>query len=197
MQESSIHASSIAAAIGSNFERKPKPWREIVPHESWGDLKIEYQTGLFKLLICFAEPLREDLDLNDLLTIPACRGARKPDSLYSLALNRYNKLVLSTSEHALRQVQAALQQRPDALTGSASSAVTSAIVSGRFTGEFLSRAIEVDIGGLANGAYTRCRFGQGAVIVHRDEDRLWLHWPETMTEYVSNWMNAVLDLQRT
>jgi len=116
--------------------------------------------------------------------------------LCALALNRYNKLVLFTDFERFEQIEQAVSGRTDVLCGHASSAVSSALLSGRHASEFLSHGVQVDTGSLEEGAYVRCQLGQTSVIVHRDEQNFWIHWQECFTDYLARWMRSVLSLQR-
>jgi hypothetical protein len=193
--ESSQLASSIRPAIASSFKRKPKIWTRFAPHASWGDLQIEY-APIFKLSVCLAEPLADDLVLDDLVVLPATQCPQKRQDLYALAVNRYNKVVLSEDEARLHDVRTALTARPDMLVGDASSAIMSARVSGEHASELLSRGIDVDPTSIADGGYIRCQLDQTVVVVHRVNDGFLLHWPEPLTSYAVLWIDSIVRLGR-
>jgi sarcosine oxidase gamma subunit len=144
----------------------------------------------------FTMPLRVDLVLEALVALPAVRSAQARTALYALAINRYNKLVLSDDAARLKQVADALSHRNDVLVGDASCAVTSAIVSGHHAAALLSRGVHIDVSAIRNGEYVRCEFGQTAVIIHRGQNDFLIHWPEVMTEYVGKWFASVVGLKR-
>jgi sarcosine oxidase gamma subunit len=158
-------------------------------------LKVEY-APLFKLSVCFAEPLASDLVLDGLVSLPAAQGPQKRQDLYALAVNRYNKVVLSEDEAKLDSVQVALSAREDVLVGDASSAITSAGLSGVYAAELLSRAVDVDPASIVDGGYVRCQFDHAVIVIHRVNDTFLLHWPEPLTAYLVQWIETVVGLDR-
>jgi sarcosine oxidase gamma subunit len=143
-------------------------------------LKVEY-APLFKLSVCFAEPLASDLVLDGLVSLPAAQGPQKRQDLYALAVNRYNKVVLSEDEAKLDD---------------ASSAITSAGLSGVYAAELLSRAVDVDPASIVDGGYVRCQFDHAVIVIHRVNDTFLLHWPEPLTAYLVQWIETVVGLDR-
>ena len=182
---------------GSSFRSKPKQGIGIeTAAMSWGDLRIDPCPLLQKMLVTFTTPLLEDLDVGGCLTLPAIRAPLSPTGTYGLAINRYNKLVLSEDGAKIEQIGAELLEHEDILVGDVSCALSSAIVSGEHAVELLVRATFVDVGGLVDGEYLRTQFGHSVVIVHKDGKSFWLHWPAVLTEYMCEWFAAVISLER-
>jgi hypothetical protein len=194
-QRLSLPASLTQMVHASNFRSRPKQLSKFSVNSSWGDLAISC-TPVFKLLVCFSEPLKNDHRIDGLVTLPASVKPERRGDLYALAINRYNKLVLAEDRVKLQAVKSAMNDRVDVLLGDASNSIASATVSGDFATEFLSRGIDVDLESLSEGAYVRCKLDQTAVVVHRDSDKFWLHWPETLTEYIGLWIESVGTLGR-
>lgn len=167
-----------------------------MPHDSWGNLKVEY-APVFKLLVCLQEPLEADLAINGAVTLPATQRPCKQAGLYALALSRYNKVVLSNSFEQLELVRGAICNRPDLLVGDASSAITTARISGDYCAELMSRSVDVDVKAMEDGAYVRCQLDQTPIVIHRDGQSFWIHWPEALTDYFAQWIGSVVSLKRT
>ncbi|MFL9933917.1 hypothetical protein P0D88_33065 [Paraburkholderia sp. RL18-103-BIB-C] len=197
MRESSAPAFSIQMAKNSSFRSTSKAWSgPATAAMSWGNLRIDPRPMLQKMLVTFTTPLLRDLNVGGLLTLPAARGPLAPTDIYSLAINRYNKLVLSEDGAKIEHVAAELSKRDDVLVGDASSAISSAHVSGEHAAELLVRATFADIAALVDGEYLRTQFRHSVVIVHKDGSSFWLHWPEVLTEYMSEWFASVVSLER-
>jgi hypothetical protein len=198
LRESSAPVSSIQKESGSNFNRSPKPWTvsSQPTATSWGDLRIEPHPLLRKMMVTFTSPLLDDIDFGDIVTLPATRKPVKPAPVYALAVNRYNKLVLSESETAMARIADAAGNRDDVLVGDASCAVSSAVLSGRYASELLERATFLAVDQMEDGEYARTQFGQSVVVIHREGERFWLHFPEALTEYFCEWLEAATSIER-
>jgi sarcosine oxidase gamma subunit len=181
--------------IDSNYKRRPKLWPQFSAHASWGDLQIQY-TPIFKLMVSFPAPLETDFAVEGLVTLPARQNPQQRSDLYALAINRYNKVILADDMSKLHPVQAALSAQPDVLVGDGSSAITTAAISGVHAAELLSRGTDVDAARLEDGAYVRCQLDQAVIVIHRDNDTFWVHWPEPLTEYVAQWIGSIVALKR-
>ena len=147
-------------------------------------------------MVTFSSPLLDDIDFGGIVMLPATRKPVKPAPVYALAVNRYNKLVLSESEAAIAQIVEAAGNRDDVLVGDASCAVSSAVVSGRHASELLERATFIAVDQMEDGEYARTQFGQSVTVVHREAERFWLHWPEALTEYFCEWFETATSLER-
>jgi sarcosine oxidase gamma subunit len=181
--------------FGSNFKRKPKTWPAFTQHESWGNLKIEY-APIFKLLVCFQEPLQSDYVVDGVVSLPAAQRPQVAKGVYALAINRYNKVVLSDDYAALQLVHAKFASHLEVLVGDASSAISSAKISGDYATELLSHGVDVDLPSLADGAYVRCQLDQAIIMIHRAGNTYCVHWPEPLTDYVVRWIGSVIALKR-
>jgi hypothetical protein len=195
--ESLAPAFSTRTAKSSGFEKAAKAWNGAAAvASSWGDLRIDPRPLLQKIWVTFAAPLANDLHVGDSVTLPAARTPLSPTGIYALAINRYKKLLLSEDGARIEHVAAELSKREDILLGDASCAISSAVVSGEHAAEMLARAAFVDVANFADGEYARMQFGHSVVIVHKYGDAFWLHWPETLTEYMCGWWASVTSIER-
>jgi len=190
-------AFSTRTAKSLGFEKAAKAWGGAAAvATSWGDLRIDARPLLQKIWVTFATPLANDLHVSDLVTLPAARMPLSPTGIYALAINRYNKLLLSEDGAWIEHVTSELSKREDILLGDASCAISSAVVWGKHAAEMLARAAFVDVANFADGEYARMQFGHSVVIVHKYGDAFWLHWPETLTEYMFGWWALITSFER-
>jgi hypothetical protein len=196
-QGSSALVSSTRTETGLKFESVGKPWTEIATPRarSWHDVKVEHRTAVKRLIVTFSTPLDRDIDVEGLL-LPAGRQPVRPLGVYALAINRYTRLVLSDDADALNALRVHLEALDGALVGDASCSVSSALLSGANSAALLEKATFAPVSSLGDGEYCRLQFGHSALIVHRDGDCFWLHWPEALTEYVCSMFESLVAMER-
>ncbi|WP_321792421.1 hypothetical protein [Burkholderia pyrrocinia] len=143
----------------------------------------------------FASPQRDDVPLPGIV-LPARRQPVKPTDIYALALNRYNKLILSSSGALLDELAAELGRRSDALIADGSSAIASAVLSGEHAVAWLSSVTFSPIHELAESEYSRVQVGLSGVVVHRYDQKYLIHVPDTLVEYFCNLFRTTTSVER-
>lgn len=162
---------------------------------SWGDLRLEPLPELRKMMVSFASPLHDGVTLQGVV-LPSRRQPIKPTDIYALAISRYNKLILSSSDALLDELAVELKRREDILLGDASSAIASAVLSGEHVVEWLASVIFAPIYELADGEYSRVQVGPVSLIVHRHDQRYLIHLPDTLIEYFCNLFRSTTSVER-